>query len=166
MLVTPAPDTHGVWNARRLVVQHMDARALRYPDEFFDGIFSSSAIEHFGTADDMAAAIAEMVRVLKPGGVLTLATELLIETESDAQGQGWEGVYLFTPETLDRLIVQPSGCALVGEVDLAVSPDTRATQMTLATATVEASQFTRPHIVFAHHGFIFTSVFLALVKPE
>ena len=44
----------------RLVAQHMDARLLRYPDDTFDGIFSSGSIEHVGELLDVANAAYEM----------------------------------------------------------------------------------------------------------
>jgi ubiquinone/menaquinone biosynthesis C-methylase UbiE len=39
---------------QRLVVQHMNALDLRYDDNSFDGVFSSSSIEHFGDLDDVS----------------------------------------------------------------------------------------------------------------
>ncbi len=59
-------------------MQHIDGRWLRFPDETFDGIYSSGSIEHFGGLDFVANAAFEMGRVLKPGGVLTLSTEFKI----------------------------------------------------------------------------------------
>src|SRR3546814_19579580 len=78
MLTEPGSAWEGEWNPRRLVVQHMDALDLRYEDDSFDAIFSSSSIEHFGTHADVARSIRQAHRVLKPGGVLSLSTELRI----------------------------------------------------------------------------------------
>ena len=75
MLVTPGDHARCAWNERRLVVQHMDARELHYEDETFDGIFCTSSHEHFAEESDLRRALAEMWRVLKPGGIVTLATE-------------------------------------------------------------------------------------------
>ena len=57
---TPTAWSSSTWTAGR----------LRYPDDTFDGIFSSGSIEHFGDLQDVANAAYEMGRVLKPGGVL------------------------------------------------------------------------------------------------
>jgi SAM-dependent methyltransferase len=50
-------------------LQVMDARRLDFPDATFDKIYSFHAIEHI---PDLAAAFAEMDRVLKPGGRVLL----------------------------------------------------------------------------------------------
>jgi SAM-dependent methyltransferase len=42
-----------------------DVRALPYADDSFDAIYSMGTIEHF---DETAGAVAEIARVLKPGG--------------------------------------------------------------------------------------------------
>src|SRR5204862_4394011 len=91
MLIDPGRHAVIPWNPRRLVVQHMDARELRYEDESFDGIFSSSSIEHFGDHADVERAVSEMFRVLKPGGVLSLSTEFRLAGD----GPGLPNVLLF-----------------------------------------------------------------------
>ena len=50
-------------------LRNMDARALGFPDAFFDKIYSFHAIEHI---PDLGRAFAEMDRVLKPGGRVLL----------------------------------------------------------------------------------------------
>jgi SAM-dependent methyltransferase len=52
-----------------------DARALRLADESFDAVASASVIEHV-EGDGDAAAMGEMWRVLRPGGVLHLTTNV------------------------------------------------------------------------------------------
>src|SRR5215213_1294979 len=79
MMVAPERLSPIAFERERLEVLHMDGRWLRFPDGSFDGIFSSGSIEHFGGFEDIAAAAFEMGRVLKPGGVLSLSTELLLE---------------------------------------------------------------------------------------
>ena len=75
MLTDPGRFYSAPWNERRLVVQHMDALELRYEDASFDGLFSSSSLEHFGGLAEVRQALAEMHRVLKPGAILSLSTE-------------------------------------------------------------------------------------------
>lgn len=55
----------------RIVVEQQDARALPYPDESFDRVYSVSVVEHIPGNGD-AVALAEMARVLKPGGRVVL----------------------------------------------------------------------------------------------
>ena len=57
MLVDPAVHWPFEWQPRRLVAQHMDGRGLRYGDESFDAIFSSSSLEHFGDRQDVERSI-------------------------------------------------------------------------------------------------------------
>ncbi len=51
-----------------------DALLLPFPDASADGAMSMCAIEHF---DDAAAALAEMARVVKPGGILSMSADTL-----------------------------------------------------------------------------------------
>lgn len=55
----------------RLRLEAADATQLAYPDESFDAAYSASVIEHIpGDGDTLA--LAELARVLKPGGTLAL----------------------------------------------------------------------------------------------
>ncbi len=57
---------HGVTNAR---FESANAYALPFPDDSFDAVFSHAVVEHLR---EPRAALQEMRRVLKPGGVLGL----------------------------------------------------------------------------------------------
>jgi SAM-dependent methyltransferase len=50
-----------------------DARALKMPDEDVDVVFSMSVVEHIWGEGGDSTAIEEMMRVLKPGGLLVLS---------------------------------------------------------------------------------------------
>jgi len=63
------PDTN-------LDVIKMDALNLEFEDNSFDFIFSASSIEHFGSKKDILKSIKEMYRVLKPGGITVITTEI------------------------------------------------------------------------------------------
>lgn len=56
----------------RVLGEVADVRALPYATENFDKVLSISTIEHI---DDDAKAMYEMMRVLKPGGLLLMTTE-------------------------------------------------------------------------------------------
>lgn len=166
MVVAPERLAPMPFERDRLVVQHMDGRWLRFPDNSFDGIFSSGSIEHFGGFEDIAAAAYEMGRVLKPGGVLTLATELLLDGPPGATG--WPGVVLFSAETLRRQIIEASGLKPVDAPDLSVSERTLATgkPLTEMIREIENGRETLPHLVLTHDGQVFGSVHLTLRKTE
>ncbi len=57
----------------RLSVETGDARALPFPDASFDVVLSHWVIHNMPEAEDRARALDEMLRVLRPGGVLVLA---------------------------------------------------------------------------------------------
>ena len=106
MFLDPGRYWPGQWNPRRLVVQHMNGLDLRYEDETFDGVFSSGSIEHFGGHDEVRRSVSEMIRVLKPGGILSVSTEFRMAGPSP----GLPGVLmfdekeiadLFSPESFD-----------------------------------------------------------------
>jgi ubiquinone/menaquinone biosynthesis C-methylase UbiE len=59
--------------ADRVTVATADARALPCKDESFDAVVSHWVIHNIEPAADRERAIREMVRVLKPGGVLLVA---------------------------------------------------------------------------------------------
>jgi broad specificity phosphatase PhoE/ubiquinone/menaquinone biosynthesis C-methylase UbiE len=50
-----------------------DARQLQFPSETFDIVYSMSVVEHVEAAKDDSATIHELIRVLKPGGLLVLS---------------------------------------------------------------------------------------------
>lgn len=162
MLIDPASAFQGFeWNPRRLIVQHMDGCNLRYEDETFDFIYSSSSIEHFGELQDVCRAMAEMGRVLKPGGVLSLSTEFKVR----GPGKGFDNVMTFSRDDLCRLI-EASGLRMLDELDLTPDP---AKEVSFVQAIQDVDRHgiyqQWPHIKLEHRGYVWTSVHLALLKP-
>jgi FkbM family methyltransferase len=181
MLAAPGLAANDRHDARRLGVEHSDARRLRFADETFDGIFSSGSIEHFGGLDDVAHAAYEMGRVLKPGGVLSLAT-VVVDDDGPAR-MGWPGsLLMFRRADLVRCIVEASGLELVDPLETAVSADTMRTRRSLALAMAdhqavvgalgargESEAFLHwdfPHLALDFEGFTFHSMHLALRKTD
>jgi len=166
MLIDPTPFAHGrAFNRERLVVQEMDARRLWYPDGFFDGIFSASSIEHVGTPNEVAEAMREMVRVLKPGGVIAITTEFKV---LPCAGNGWANVCVFDAETLHQYVIAPSGCDLVDEPVYDVDAETLATEQDLnwVVATAKRKEpIPTPHIVVRAGAYVFASTSVTLRKP-
>ena len=178
MLIEPERVAPYPFERQRLVVQHMDGRRLEYPDDTFDGIFSSGSIEHFGDFTDVAHAAYEMGRVLKPGGVATLSTEYLLRGRRN--GSGWNGLRFFSRENLLRYVVEASGLELVDELDTRVSPETMKSAYKSSTFARDLrKQASRqgkyprvgevvwsryPHLVLTHRGYVFCSVHLTLRK--
>jgi len=165
------------WKRRRLVVQHMNALELQYDDNSFDGIFSSSSLEHFGSFEDINQSIREMVRVLKPGGVLALSTEFRIE----GNGTGLGRTLLFDESQIQDLFFKSSDLEPMSAPKFKISAATRQTEQPFAKAAedvVRHSDFygeilfhkltwsSYPHILLRQDQYLFTSIHLALRKQD
>jgi len=158
MMLDPTSCANGIeHNARRIVPQHANMLDLPYEDNSFDGVFSSGSIEHVPSFEHVQTAIKEMARVVKPGGVISLSTEWRLS----GTGHGWAGVLLFDPETLIEHIVEPSGCEYEGISSPAILD---AEPYPLA-EIVRTGVRPKVEMVLSDHGYTFTSVHIALIKP-
>lgn len=139
------------YRADRLSFMRMDGRALGFPDHEFDVVYSLSSIEHFGGLAGARAAMREMARVLKPGGVLAVATEYILS------GPAYEEA--FSRDDIQAL-VESSGLSLVEPIDSAVYEryDYRAVDL-------RQDLHLRPHMAVQIDGTVFTSVMLFLTRP-
>lgn len=136
----------------RLEFRRMDGTSLELDDASFDVCFSMSSIEHFGGNAQAAKAMAEMGRVLKPGGVIALATEAVLNDKDDKE-------FFRFPE-LARHVVAASGCRLVQ------APVFRVPRYALEHPThMPHEQALTPHLVLEQKGVLYTSVMLFLQKP-
>lgn len=52
-----------------------DVRSLPFPDGTFDGVLSTSTLDHFDDTREIDAALRELARVLRPGGVLVVTLD-------------------------------------------------------------------------------------------
>ncbi len=67
------------------MAEYADVRHLPFEDSSYDKVLSISTIEHI---DDDALALHEMLRVLKPGGLLLLTTELGLVSKPYSEDDG------------------------------------------------------------------------------
>ncbi|MBS1817804.1 MAG: methyltransferase domain-containing protein [Acidobacteria bacterium] len=134
----------------RLTFMKMDGRQLDFPDNHFDIAYSLSSIEHFGGVDGAAQTIREMTRVLRPGGILALATEYALD--------GPPGEDVFQPHEIHQLIAQP-GLQLVEPIDEAVWK-----RYSTVPVDVVHDPYRTPHMVVHVFDTVFTSVMLFLRK--
>jgi SAM-dependent methyltransferase len=176
MLTEPGRHWPSAWNPRRLVAQHMNALELRYDDASFDGVFSSSSIEHFGTPDDVRRAMAEIFRVLKPSGVLSLSTEFRL----DGPGPGLPRALLFDEAEVRSVLLGDLPWEPAGPIDLKLDDATRRAEVSFGEAgadvrrhldafgalTFHRLEWSRyPHVVLREGDRAWTSLHLALRKP-
>ena len=173
MLSQPALVAPYDFDPSRLVVQHMDGRVLQHPDDTFDGVFSAGWIHHAGDLEDVANAAYEMGRVLKPGGVLSLAT--VYRVAGPPGGMGWPGSkLLLSAAEIERFVVEASGLEPVDELRTTLSEATLATPRDLRLALDHppdalarpADDEPTPHLLQLHMGYVVTSVHLTLRKTE
>jgi SAM-dependent methyltransferase len=189
MLHAPERETRLDWNPRRLVVQHMDALDLRYEDESFDGIFSSGSIEHFGDLEKIHKSVEEMYRVLRPGGVVGLATEFRLA----GPPPGLPGTVLFDESELRQVLLDGLDWQLPSAIDFSISDETNAAPVDFDSlvelSMAEPSLWTKlkdalgreveppptavrhlptpyPHIVLRKGDHLWTSVHVTLIKPS
>lgn len=85
--VLEAPEDYAPFAYRRdrLSFKRMDGRRLAFADATFDVAYSLSSIEHFGGVAGARAAIDEMARVVKPGGLVVVATEYILSGPAHAE---------------------------------------------------------------------------------
>ena len=186
MLHAPERETTLDWNPRRLVVQHMDALELRYEDESFDGIFSSGSIEHFGGLDNIHKSVEEMYRVLRPGGVVGLATEFRLA----GPAPGLPGTVLFDEAELGQVLLDGMDWQLASPLDFSISDETMAAPVDfdslfevlgrgpsiadrvkgrlgkeLPPPAIRHLPTPYPHIVLRKGEHLWTSVHVTMIKP-
>jgi SAM-dependent methyltransferase len=167
MLSDPGRYWDGPWNPERLEVINMDARDLRFEDESFDAIFSSSSIEHFGDFTDVRRSVEEMFRVLRPGGVAALSTEFRIE----GPHMGYPGLLRFDEPELRSLLLDGLWWDPADPIDTTISDETLAAPVPMEEAVADNQSGKRgwsryPHIVLSDQGFVWTSMHVVLVKSR
>jgi SAM-dependent methyltransferase len=94
----------------------MDMRSLSFEDATFDFCYSSCAIEHIGGREDFLKHLSEAHRVLKPGGVYALTTELHYGPETIEHPHN----YYFSPGYL-RDLVAASDFSADPEIDAGIA---------------------------------------------
>jgi SAM-dependent methyltransferase len=78
------------------------ATALPYPEQVFDLVLSVDVLQHL-TVSDAAAAMAEVRRVLRPGGRLLLRTNAAFGRSRVPEREDWR---LYSPETVRRTLTE------------------------------------------------------------
>ena len=154
MLVSPEAFAPFPYRHSHLVVRRMSGTDLMYDDSTFDFAFTLSSIEHFGSRDNQKRAMEEMRRVVKPGGVICVATELILN-------RGTHPEY-FTLQELQAVILSNPGLTMVGgDLDLRISRSLFENPIEL---DVEHNFRVSPHIVLKSGNVIWTSVMMFFRK--
>lgn len=164
MLVDPERFSQYPFDRSKLSVRHMDGRLLDFPDASFDGVFCLGALYRLGDWMSVAAAAYEAGRVLKPGGLLSVATTLRLAGPQSAMEAA--GTLLLDEGALRRYIVAASGLELVDDLDTMISDSTLSAGRDLASPieTPAGSDDGRSHLVSVRGGHVVGSIHLALRK--
>jgi len=150
--VLTSPDDYAPFPYRkdRLSFMRMDGRHLDFADASFDVAYSLSSIEHFGGVDGARAAVGEMSRVLKPGGLMAVATEYILSGPAYPEG--------FFPDQIREIFGRP-GLELVQPIDERVYDRYAFTPVDL-----QKNRHQTPHMVITDGGSVITSVMVFLRK--
>ena len=148
--VLTKPDAFAPFSYRHdhLTFMRMDGRCLAFRDHAFDIAYSLSSIEHFGGLPDAIATVREMTRVLKPGGILALATEYVLE------GPRHEETCL--PSEIAEIVRQP-GLELVQPIDDGVYR-----RYSYKPIDLYKNPYQTPHMVVRFGDTVFTTVMVFL----
>lgn len=152
-LTNPAKYAPFKYHEDRLMGLPADGCRLPFRDASFDVVYSLSSIEHFGGHAAAATAMREMARVLRPGGIACVATELVL--------QGGPHPEYFTPAELVEWLLYPSGLVLVEALDPELPPQEYFDDPVWLPEQV----FKTPHIVLAVGDLRWTSIIFFLRKP-
>ena len=152
------PDKYApfLYPQEKLKLMDMDARRLEFEDNSFDFVFSASSIEHFGTAEDIEAALREMHRVLKPGGACVLTTEIKL----NRLGRDITHTKIFEVEPLLELYEKCGFELKDKEVDIQIEDHYLYNWVKLFHEVYKT-----PHVILRFLHTIFTSFSTLLIKP-
>jgi SAM-dependent methyltransferase len=146
---------------------------VNLPSDTFDAVFSCGSFEHLGSLENVALAATEMGRILKPGGIATIATQFRVDGPDDLRGFD-DDLILFTPQMLERHVVERSGLVLREPLALVQSERTFETRHNLVdfiertqlVHTLDEKRAVYPNLVLYQDGFLFCSVILTLHKER
>ncbi len=150
VLTSPEDFAPFPYRTDRLVFMRMDGRRLDFADATFDVAYSLSSIEHFGGLDGARTAVDEMARVLKPGGVMAVATEYILSGPAYHEG--------FFPKQIRELFDRP-GLELVQPIDERVYE-----RYAFRPVDLQKNRHQTPHMVISDNGSVITSVMVFLRK--
>jgi SAM-dependent methyltransferase len=152
--VLKSPEAYAPFPYRRdrLTFMRMDGRRLAFRDGTFDLAYSLSSIEHFGGVENAAMTLREMGRILRPGGVVALATEYVLSGPPHEE--------TFQPAEFMQLIDQP-GLELVEPIDTGVFR-----RYAFSPVDLYGDPFETPHMLVRFYDTVFTTVMVFLRKLE
>lgn len=152
--VLARPDDYAPFPYRRehLTFMKMDGRRLAFRDRTFDVAYSLSSIEHFGGLQGATATIREMARIVRPGGIVAIATEYVLSGPPHEE--------TFQPAEIRELARQP-GLEIVEPLDESVYR-----RYTYTPIDLYRTPYQTPHMVVRFNETVFTTVMLFFRKTS
>jgi SAM-dependent methyltransferase len=138
----------------RVHFMRMNGIHIAFADATFDFVFSFCSIEHFGSRENSLQALREMKRVLKPGGIAAVSTEVSLNDVGPKPE-------VFSPWELYEELIYPSGLLLVGDI----APAHLETYIRDPVSCDEVIS-AKPHFVLRDGDAFYTSVMLFLQKCD
>ena len=180
MLESPELFAPGQFNRKRLSVQIMSGTDIHFEDNTFDAIFSYSSIEHFGEKKAVLDCMKEIERVLKPGGVASVATEIFVgkeleklhryrEKDSQFPYNLLRGHYkifseIFTRDELERYLLASTNMKLLYPIDFSVDMNDLAGAVKFPLTKEYNYDQNITHIFLDMNGIMWGSIHIALIK--
>jgi SAM-dependent methyltransferase len=150
VLARPADYAPFPYREEALVFLKMDGRRLAFRPGTFDIVYSLSSIEHFGGLEGAIEAMDDMARVLKPGGMLVLATEYCLSGPPHHEA--------FQPDEVQQLLSRP-GLRLIEPLDERVHA-----RYEMAAVDIQKNPYQTPHMAVRDGDTVFTSVIAFLER--
>jgi SAM-dependent methyltransferase len=151
MLTNPEMFAPFPYVKEKLQVMTMDATSLSFSDSTFDATFCLSSIEHFGSREKISKAFSEMIRVTKTGGIVVIATEVIIS--------GPEHQEYFLPHMIQDIFLRDNRLELLEDIDWDISD---ASLSSLVDIREPAHVYQKsPHVVLTDGIRVWTSIMLA-----
>lgn len=139
----------------KIAFENQDGTRLTYADNSFDFAWSLSSIEHFGGHEAAGRAIREMGRVVRPCGIVAVATEALMLEE-------YQHAEFFTRNEIDQYLVKATTDLELVEP---INYDTLSTEYLIDSVPFpNAVDRRRRHVVLNDGHVQWTSVMLFLRK--
>lgn len=131
----------------------MNGCRLGFQGNTFDFVYTLSSIEHFGGHQAAAGALREIERVLKPGGIACIVTELVLNGKSHPE--------FFNRHDLERYIIRSHNMKLVEPtIDFRISESSLLSYVDYLSDPLETS----PHVVLRMLDTFWTSIILFFKK--
>jgi len=150
--VLERPGDYAPFSYRRdhLTFMKMDGRRLGFRDNAFDVAYSLSSIEHFGGVPGASETVHEMGRIVKPGGLVAVATEYVISGPPHEE--------TFQSDEFAEVVNQP-GLELVQPFD-----DRVYHRYDYAAVDLYRNPYQTPHMVVRFNDTVFTTAMVFLRK--